>query len=369
MLLKLSMHIMPPCSLQVHGILSTKSTEGTMSQKARNYKEAGVDIEKAERFVSGIGPLIRSTFNDRVCTDLGGFCALYDQGDHYIASSTDGVGTKLLLAQQLGIHNTVGIDLVAMSVNDLLCSGALPIFFLDYLATGKLSLEAHQEVVQGIVEGCLQAQSPLMGGETAEMPGMYPNGEFDLAGFAVGLLPKNFVLKEESLKPGQHLIGVASSGFHSNGYSLIRSNLEGINIELKKKLLTPTQIYVSCVRDLLRMESKPIKRMAHITGSGFHNIRRISKDFNYQITLPHDFHRPEHMNQFLKHLDLSPSEAYATFNMGIGLVIATDEPQVVLNAIHKNGLQAWNIGHIEAGQGVIQISAQDLNESITLNDI
>ena len=174
--------------------------------QARSYKEAGVDIEKAERFVSGIGPLIRSTFNDSVCTDLGGFCALYDQGDHYIASSTDGVGTKLLLAQQLNIYHTVGIDLVAMSVNDLLCSGALPIFFLDYLATGKLSLEAHQGVIQGIVEGCLQAQSPLMGGETAEMPGMYPNGEFDLAGFAVGLLPKSFVLKEENLKLGLSLL-------------------------------------------------------------------------------------------------------------------------------------------------------------------
>ena len=148
-----------------------------------------------------------------------------------------------------------------------------------------------------------------------------------------------------------------------------KAEAERIYTELKKKLLMPTQIYVSCVRELLRMASKPIKRMAHITGSGFHNIRRISKKFNYQITLPDDFHRPEHMNQFLEHLDLSPAEAYETFNMGIGLVIATDSPQCVLNGIREHGLQAWNIGHIEQGEGLVQISAQDLNEPIILKNI
>jgi phosphoribosylformylglycinamidine cyclo-ligase len=226
-----------------------------------NYKESGVDIEKGDLFVERITKMVRSTYNKQVVSGIGGFCALYAlDPERYLASSTDGVGTKIKLAIELNRHDTIGIDLVAMCVNDLICSGARPLFFLDYFASSNLDLNVSESVLKGIVEGCLQAQMALIGGETAEMPGMYQAGDYDLAGFSVGEVHKVDLIDGLNLKDGDSLLGIASSGFHSNGFSLVRKLLELKNADddLKMDCLTPTKIYVKSILSLLKSHKKNI---------------------------------------------------------------------------------------------------------------
>ncbi len=258
------------------------------------YREAGVDIDAGDEFVDRIKPLVRSTFRPEVLADLGGFGGLFrlqakQYEDPVLVSGTDGVGTKLKIAFMMDRHDTVGIDLVAMCVNDIVVSGAEPLFFLDYFATGKLAVDKAQQVVAGIAEGCRQAGCALIGGETAEMPSMYAEGEYDLAGFAVGVVDKPKIINGKSIKPGDAVLGLASSGLHSNGYSLARrvffdkakldlqATLPELNRPLGEVLLTPTRIYAKQILALLR--EFPIKGIAHITGGGItENLPRALPD-------------------------------------------------------------------------------------------
>ncbi len=286
-----------------------------------NYKEAGVDVEKGDLFIDRIKPFIKETYNENVKSGVGGFAALYDQGDHYLATGTDGVGTKIKLAIELGIHHTIGEDLVAMCVNDILCTGATPMFFLDYLATSKLDIDIHSEVVKGIVSGCKKAGCALVGGETAEMPGMYAEGEYDLAGFVVGNVLKTKVLDGERIEPGMKIYGLPSTGFHSNGYSLVRKLIEKESKEIKELALTPTRIYSQEVKTMI--SDFNIAGMAHITGGGLNNIARMNPNFGYDIqNLPA---APAFMEKIMQDSKLSNKELYTTFNMGIGFVFVCRE--------------------------------------------
>lgn len=300
-----------------------------------DYKEAGVDVEKGDLFVEKIKKFISETYTDRVLGGVGGFAALYEMDeDRLLAAGTDGVGTKVKLAQELGIHDTIGQDLVGMCVNDVICTGARPLFFLDYLASGKLDLEVHTELVKGIARACKEVKCALIGGETAEMPGVYATGVYDLAGFCVGELNKKDWLKADRVKPGDTLVGLASSGFHSNGFSLVRKLVKDDELELKKELLTPTKLYVNQLMNLLKVQRENIHGVAHITGGGFHNIPRMNEELGYEITaLPSDEFRPSFMNEIIKRADLNKESLYETFNMGIGLVIACEDPQKVMAAL------------------------------------
>lgn len=313
------------------------------------YKSAGVDIEKGDAFVDRISKFVKRTYNTRVMEGVGGFAALYAMSDdRWLASGTDGVGTKVKLAQALGIHHTIGIDLVAMCVNDVICTGAKPLFFLDYLATSKLDLEVHTEIVRGISDGCMIAETALIGGETAEMPGVYDEGIYDLAGFCVGELNPNEWLSAKRVKPGQHLVGIASSGFHSNGFSLVRRYLNpSSDRHLMEQCLAPTEIYWPLVRDLLLDQRDNVCAIAHITGSGFENIPRMNELLGYKITqLPSETFRPAFMSEMLSRMDLETEEAYRTFNMGIGLVIACDNPDRLQDSIHKLGKKSLRLGQV-----------------------
>ncbi len=303
-----------------------------------NYKEAGVDVEKGDLFIDKIKPFIRETYNENVVSGVGGFAALYDQGDSYLASGTDGVGTKLKLAVELNQHDTIGQDLVAMCVNDILCTGASPMFFLDYLATSKLDLDIHQQVVKGIAHGCKLSGCALIGGETAEMPGIYQAGDYDLAGFVVGNLLKTKYINGEKLKVGMKLYALSSSGFHSNGYSLIRKLIENESTELKQKCLTPTAIYTQAVQQI--MEKHQVFGMAHITGGGLNNIKRMNDKLGYEVNkLPA---LPEFMDLVISKANLTTEELYTTFNMGIGFVLAMD----TLSATEREELNLCEIGQI-----------------------
>lgn len=286
-----------------------------------NYKEAGVDVELGDKFIDRIKPFIKKTYNDNVHTGVGGFAGLYDQGDHYLATGTDGVGTKLKLAIELGIHDSIGEDLVAMCVNDILCTGASPLFFLDYLATSKLELEIHEQVVKGIARGCQKSQCALIGGETAEMPGIYAEKDYDLAGFVVGSVSKKNLIDGKSITPGMKIYALPSSGFHSNGYSLIRKLIENSSRELKKQCLAPTKIYVEDVKTI--MKASEVYGMAHITGGGLNNIKRVNESFGYTIDrLPSAL---DFMQEVYDLSQLDQKELYTTFNMGLGLSFIMEE--------------------------------------------
>lgn len=294
-----------------------------------SYKDSGVDIEKGDRFIKKIQTLARSTYNSRVIEGVGGFCSLYDMGDRYLASGTDGVGTKLKLAQQLDDHNTIGIDLVAMCVNDILCCGAKPLFFLDYFSCGKLETETAKSVVEGIVDGCRQSECALIGGETAEMPGVYADEEYDLAGFSVGEVFKDQVVNGKRVRPGDYIIALPSSGFHSNGFSLIRKLVDKREKELQQLCLLPTKIYANQVSALVKEFGTDIHGLAHITGGGLDNIKRINPEFSYP---PLDFsfvdRTPHFMKEVFKRSGLSEKELMKTFNMGIGFIVVTKNPNV-----------------------------------------
>lgn len=319
-----------------------------------DYKEAGVDVEKGDLFVEKIKGFIRDTYTDKVVSGVGGFAALYEiDEERYLAAGTDGVGTKVKLAQELGIHDTIGQDLVAMCVNDVICTGARPMFFLDYLASGKLDLEVHTKLVEGIAKACKEVKCALIGGETAEMPGVYATGVYDLAGFCVGEVFKNKWLSPEKVSPGNTLIGIASSGFHSNGYSLVRKLIQDHEIQLKKEVLTPTKLYVNLVMDLLKSQTDNIRGLAHITGGGFHNIPRMNEDLGYEIThLPQDEFRPRFMNEIVKRSGMDKEKSYETFNMGVGLVIACQDEGKLKAELDKRGEKYLILGKVTSRQGL-----------------
>jgi len=342
---------------------------------AMNYAEAGVDREAADRLVEKITGIARGTLNRKVKSKIGGYASLYEiDKKRWLAATTDGVGTKLKLAFRIQEHRTVGIDLVAMSVNDLLCVGAEPLFFLDYFATGKLEPGVAAQVIEGIVEGCRQAGCALVGGETAEMPDFYAAGEYDLGGFAVGMVDPKIVLPRKDLKAGDVLIGVRASGCHSNGFSLLRKLLpEGsVGDARARELLTPTRIYTKAVKPMLGKSW--LKGLAHITGSGFLNIPRMSERVSYEIELPKATELPSVYEWVRERSGLGLEELAQTFNLGIGLVAAVDPKAAksALSGLKRAGEKAWIIGKVtprKKGEPcTVSVVAQSLHhvESIRL---
>lgn len=335
---------------------------------AISYKDSGVDIDKADVFVNKISQMVKSTYNQNVQSGVGGFCALYkmDQ-ERFLASSTDGVGTKLKLAIELNKHDTIGIDLVAMCVNDLICSGAKPLFFLDYFASSKLNLNTSEKIIEGIVEGCLQSKMVLIGGETAEMPGMYQDGDYDLAGFSVGEVFAYNLVDGTKLKDGDTLVAIQSTGFHSNGYSLVRKIITDVAAKqlsaqeletLKKDCLTPTKIYVNSVLNLLTKYKDNIKGLANITGSGFLNIPRMNEKFDYHCTQTAPL--PAFMQTVCQMSGLSELELHKTFNMGVGFVVATDRPEQVMQMLHEHGEKSFVLGSVKSGMGQVILKGEEI---------
>ena len=336
------------------------------NQESLNYKSAGVDIEAGNDLVERIKPIASKTRRPGVMAGLGGFGSLFELPlDRYkkpiLVSGTDGVGTKLKLAIELGIHDTVGIDLVAMCVNDIVVLGAEPLFFLDYYATGKLEVETATSVITGIGKGCELAGAALVGGETAEMPGMYTGGDFDLAGFCVGIVEKDNILDGEKVKAGDKLIGIASSGPHSNGYSLIRKILEKSNASLDdslngkplgQALLEPTKIYVKSLLELLK--SVPVHALAHITGGGLtENLPRVLPEgLDASINL-NSWEFPETFNWLQDQGNVSQADMLTTFNCGIGMIVCVDaENEAETMAIlSQQGETVFSIGEIVASSG------------------
>ena len=343
-----------------------------------SYLDAGVDINAGNELVSRIKSLVGATRRPGVAGELGGFGSLFDlKKEHWrdplLVSGTDGVGTKLMLARQLGIHHTIGIDLVAMCVNDILTSGAEPLFFLDYFATGKLELDVAEQVVAGIAEGCRIAGCALTGGETAEMPGMYASGEYDLAGFAVGAVERNDLLDGSRIGAGHVLLGLASSGPHSNGYSLIRKVVERSGADLAQALgsdddssptlgealIAPTRIYVRTVLPLLR--DKLIDGLAHVTGGGLsENIVRMLPP-SLGIRIQKDSWNPPAVFEWLQSEgSIDESEMLRTFNCGIGMVAAVrpDAADAVMQSVHAAGTGCFRIGEIVPASGAPRVSFQ-----------
>ncbi|HVJ36330.1 MAG TPA: phosphoribosylformylglycinamidine cyclo-ligase [Stenotrophomonas sp.] len=329
------------------------------------YREAGVDIDAGNALVERIKPLVKRSFRPEVMGGLGGFGALFDLSGKYkepvLVSGTDGVGTKLKLAQQLGRHDTIGIDLVAMCVNDVLVQGAEPLFFLDYFATGKLDIDTAASVVGGIARGCELSGCALIGGETAEMPDMYPPGEYDLAGFCVAAVEKSKLLDGAGVRAGDVLIGIASSGPHSNGYSLVRRIYEraGAPAEhvledgtrLIDALMAPTALYVKPVLALLASHGAAIHGMAHVTGGGLTEniIRVIPEGLGLDIQAA-SWPLPPVFQWLQREGAVADSEMWRTFNCGIGFVLVADPAQAAAleQAIDAQGLSHWRIGEVVA---------------------
>lgn len=329
-----------------------------------SYKDSGVDRDLGDKFVDRIKGMIASTYNAQVLSGVGGFASLYKiDEERFLAAGCDGVGTKLKLAQELGVHDTIGQDLVAMCVNDVLCTGARPLFFLDYFASGKLRLEISEAVIKGIVAACKETGTALVGGETAEMPGMYHGEDYDLAGFCVGEVTKQDLLDGSQVREGNDLVALPSSGFHSNGFSLIRKLIENSDRALKLKALTPTKLYVKPVLAALK-EATISKRfkingLSHITGSGFYNVPRINEKFGYLFTeLPA---APDFMEQICALSKLEASELYATFNMGVGFVIACENGQELVNFFNSIGQTAILAGKVNGESGVVSIKARGVD--------
>lgn len=327
-----------------------------------SYKDAGVDIDAGNALVERIKGVTKRTARPEVMGGLGGFGALCEIPTKYkhpvLVSGTDGVGTKLRLAIDLQKHDTVGIDLVAMCVNDLIVQGAEPLFFLDYYATGKLDVDVAADVVTGIGAGCEQAGCALIGGETAEMPGMYEHGDYDIAGFCVGVVEKENIIDGTKVAAGDALIALASSGPHSNGFSLIRKIIEVSNADvqaefhgksLAEHLLEPTRIYVKSVLKLL--ETVPVHAISHITGGGFwENIPRVLPANTKAVIDGNSWDWPVIFDWLRENGNVSTREMYRTFNCGVGLVIALPQDQVegALEILTAEGEDAWLIGHIES---------------------
>lgn len=347
------------------------------NQNSVTYAEAGVDIVEGARAVDAIKDTVHSTYRPEVVGDIGGFGGLFsiaaakDMADPLLVSGTDGVGTKLKVAQRLGVHDTVGIDLVAMCVNDILATGAEPLFFLDYVAVGKLDAEAMAKIVGGIGEGCRQSGCALIGGEMAEHPGVMDPDDYDLSGFCVGLVDRLRMLDPESVREGDVLIGLASSGLHSNGYSLARKVcIEGRTEEelrearedlggqsILEALLTPTRIYVKPVRAVMEQVPGGICALAHITGGGItENLNRaLPAGVNAEVDLG-TWPIPPVVRFACERANLSEAEALKTFNMGLGMVLIVDPAaaEAVEAALAAAGEETYRVGRIVAGEGEVQ---------------
>jgi phosphoribosylformylglycinamidine cyclo-ligase len=325
-----------------------------------SYKDAGVDIDAGDALVERIKPLARKTMREGVLAGIGGFGALFEVPKRYrepvLVSGTDGVGTKLKLAFEWGMHDTVGIDLVAMSVNDVLVQGAEPLFFLDYFACGKLDVDTAAAVVGGIARGCELSGCALIGGETAEMPGMYPAGEYDLAGFAVGVVEKSKILAGQDVQPGDVVLGLASSGVHSNGFSLVRKCIERAGDALpamldgqpfRQAVMAPTRLYVKSV--LAALATHPIKALAHITGGGLlENIPRVLPDGLAAHLVKGSWPQSELFAWLQRTAAIDDLEMNRTFNNGIGMVvvIAADQADACAASLRAAGEQVFVIGAI-----------------------
>lgn len=328
-----------------------------------DYKSAGVNKEAGYQQVQLIKDMMKATYTDQVMTETGGFSGMVELGASdmkapVLVSGTDGVGTKLMVAQEVGIHDTVGIDLVAMCVNDIICQGAKPLFFLDYIATGKLVPEKMASIVQGVADGCKQAGAALIGGETAEMPGMYGEDDYDLAGFAVGLVDKEKIISGKDIKAGDIAIALPSSGVHSNGFSLVRAILEKNNISFNDQyrdtnrtvgevLLTPTKIYAKDVLALI--EAVTVKGLAHITGGGlFENVPRTLPE-GLGLAVNRDQIPTLDIFDYLQDLgQVAEDEMFGTFNMGVGMVIFLDLADVdtALQVLAANDSGAFKLGQV-----------------------
>jgi phosphoribosylformylglycinamidine cyclo-ligase len=334
------------------------------STPSLSYKDAGVDIDAGDALVEKIKAVTQKTRRPEVLSGLGGFGALCEIPAGYrrpvLVSATDGVGTKLKLAIETGKHDTIGIDLVAMCVNDLIVCGAEPLFFLDYYATGGLNVDEAAQVVGGIGEGCLQSGCSLIGGETAEMPGMYKKEDYDLAGFAVGIVEKDEIIENDLVKPGDKLIGMASSGPHSNGYSLIRKVLEVSGTPLSadfggksigEVLLTPTEIYVKAIQSLKGQVT--VHALAHITGGGIvENLPRVLPDNAQAVINLSTWQRPEIFHWLQKQGNIKESEMIRTFNCGVGMIVCVPaaDCEKALAILTKHNKGAFELGYIRSAE-------------------
>lgn len=345
-----------------------------MSDQPKNlsYLDAGVDINAGDEFIDVIKPVAKRTRREGCMSGLGGFGALFEIPKNYkepvLVSGTDGVGTKLKLAFDLDRHDTIGIDLVAMCVNDVIVQGAEPLFFLDYFATGRLSTEQASAVISGIGEGCVQANAALIGGETAEMPGMYAEGEYDLAGFCVGAVEKSNIIDGTKVAAGDKIIGLASSGAHSNGYSLIRKVIDSHEValdtaigdqSLADTILEPTRIYVKSLLKLIK--AAPVNALAHITGGGIPgNLVRVLPDNCHAVVDESAWRWPAIFQWLMETGNIERQEMYRTFNCGVGMMIIVPdaEHQAALALLQSAGESAFVIGEIRAGasDSPVQIS-------------
>ena len=341
-----------------------------IKDKSLTYADSGVDIETGNEVVSVIKPLVQDTHNDSVLSNIGGFGGLFelhtkDYKRPILVSSTDGVGTKLKLAQALGKEHLIGIDLVAMCANDVIVQGAKPLFFLDYYATSKLEVAMASRIIQGIVQGCKESNMALIGGETAEMPGIYQSGDFDLAGFCVGLVDFDNIIDGSSIEVDNVVIGMFSSGPHSNGYSLIRKiiDIQKSNLESKfndatlgDALIEPTIIYVKPILNVIR--KFPINGIAHITGGGFkENIERILPNHCNALIETSCWNQPDVFNWIQNEGKISEDEMFNTFNCGIGMVLIIKENHAseITETFLKLGYQSTQIGYIENGTGQVMV--------------
>lgn len=340
--------------------MSTALTRPDAPSNALNYRDAGVDIDAGEQLIKNIRPFAAKTLRPEVLTGLGGFGALFEISQKYrqpvLVSGTDGVGTKLKLAFMLNRHDTVGIDLVAMSVNDILVQGAEPLFFLDYFACGQLDVTTATAVVKGIAAGCEQAGCALIGGETAEMPGMYPPGEYDLAGFAVGVVEKERMITGDTIRAGDTVLGLASSGAHANGYSLIRQIIARSGADLAadfhgrplaEAVLAPTRIYVKPLMALIAR--LPVKGMAHITGGGLlENIPRVLPEEATAVLDKQSWEMPPLFSWLQQAGNVAEEEMHRTFNCGIGMavIVADEHTEEAMALLRDAGETVWRIGTI-----------------------
>ena len=338
----------------------------TNQSKSLSYRDAGVNIDAGNAFVEKIKSSVASTNRPGVMGGFGGFGGCFELPENYkqpvLVSGTDGVGTKLKLAIDLNRHDTIGIDLVAMCVNDILVLGAEPLYFLDYYATGELNTEVAASVVEGIAEGCRQSNAALIGGETAEMPGMYGKGDYDLAGFCVGIVEKQDIIDGSKVKAGDVMIAIASSGPHSNGYSLVRKIIEVSQADINATfgesggtlgdaLLAPTRIYVKTIHQLLTKFD--LHAMAHITGGGLlENIPRVLPENTQAVIDENSWQLPKVFQWLQENGNVELTEMYRTFNCGVGMVLiaSADEADAIISELKKNDETAWTLGTIESGE-------------------
>lgn len=334
-----------------------------------DYKNAGVDIEAGYESVKLMKKFVQKTMRPEVLTDIGGFSGAFglekfkNMEEPTLVSGTDGVGTKLKLAFIMGKHDTIGIDCVAMCVNDIACAGGEPLFFLDYIACGKNYPEKIATIVSGVAEGCVQSEAALIGGETAEMPGFYPEDEYDLAGFAVGIVDKKDLITGKELKGGEALIGIASSGVHSNGFSLVRKIFEMTEESLNtyydclgktlgEALLAPTKIYVKALKNLKKGGVK-VKACSHITGGGFYeNVPRMLKEGTHAVIKKDSYQVPPIFKLLAEKGEIAEEMMYNTFNMGLGMIVAVDPADVdkTMEAIKQAGDTPYVVGKIIDGE-------------------